>query len=379
VRKDIIPFYRALGLSPGAEPVEIRRAYRQLIQQWHPDLYKPGSPMQTTAEDITKEINEAYDQLYRKKLYRNFSAKRGRKPEADASRDAEAASPVGDSRDKAAGTKGGRPMKAKPTGPARTRTWMRWPTSRWVGAGAVIALAVILSPLGRIQSDPGVWVALFPSLHGMESETRDTAAGTTPARAAEREPTRAQAGRQAAGLMGPEKARPGVSATRVSGAATPAHSDAAFLMAKAEELLDVIELGDTKARVLAIQGAPDEAGENIFRYGSSVVYFADGRVKSWLDRQPRLHVRDWSARALPTLDTFWRGSSRGEVVRAQGLPSAFDETSYTYGSSVVFFDHGHVAGWSEGDTRLERFEMPSLPFRDLDKMQLLDARAGSEF
>ena len=68
MRKDIHEYYRALGLTPGADPAQIRRAYRQLVQQWHPDLFKQGSPVQTTAEDITKEINEAYEQLYRKGL-----------------------------------------------------------------------------------------------------------------------------------------------------------------------------------------------------------------------------------------------------------------------------------------------------------------------
>jgi hypothetical protein len=68
------------------------------------------------------------------------------------------------------------------------------------------------------------------------------------------------------------------------------------------------------------------------------------------------------------------GSSRADVVRAQGLPGAFDATSYTYGSSIVSFDRGQVAGWSEGDVRLQHFEMPSLAFVDLDQINLWNSR-----
>ena len=153
----------------------------------------------------------------------------------------------------------------------------------------------------------------------------------------------------------------------------------AALIEKAVDLLDVIEVGDTKARVLSIQGTPDDAGEAIFRYGSSVVYFQNGRVRGWLDRHPRLHVRDWAAFMLPSLDTFALGSSRGDVIRAQGEPGAFTASNYTYGSSVVLFENDRVAGWNEGDVRLQRFEMPSLKFFDLDRMAVGTSRGMPEF
>src|SRR5258708_19164037 len=73
--KDIREHYTVLDLSPGASLDEIKRAYRQLLQRWHPDHFKPGSVMQTTAEDITKNINEAYSQLCRKKRYLEFHSK----------------------------------------------------------------------------------------------------------------------------------------------------------------------------------------------------------------------------------------------------------------------------------------------------------------
>jgi hypothetical protein len=146
-------------------------------------------------------------------------------------------------------------------------------------------------------------------------------------------------------------------------------------MDNAAALLDVIELGDSRARVRAVQGVPDEVSDSIFRYGSSIVYFREGRVSAWRNRLPRLRIRDWSANVLPTLDRFSIGSSRGDVVRAQGLPGAFDATSYVYGSSVISFERGQVSGWSEGDVALQHFDMPKLPFMDLDRMALWGGRA----
>ena len=51
-------YYEVLGLQKGATADEIKRAYRKLAKQYHPDVNKdPG------AEEKFKEINEAYDCL----------------------------------------------------------------------------------------------------------------------------------------------------------------------------------------------------------------------------------------------------------------------------------------------------------------------------
>ena len=56
--------YTALGVSPDASPTEIKRAYRRLISQNHPDkLASRGLPesMRAVAEERSREINAAYD------------------------------------------------------------------------------------------------------------------------------------------------------------------------------------------------------------------------------------------------------------------------------------------------------------------------------
>ena len=51
-------YYQILGLTPDASPDEIKRMYRQLVKQLHPDVSgDPGSAKQFS------EIDEAYDVL----------------------------------------------------------------------------------------------------------------------------------------------------------------------------------------------------------------------------------------------------------------------------------------------------------------------------
>src|SRR5512147_1746473 len=50
--------YEVLGVERGAPDAEIKRAFRRLAQQWHPDVNAS-----TDAHERFKEINEAYQVL----------------------------------------------------------------------------------------------------------------------------------------------------------------------------------------------------------------------------------------------------------------------------------------------------------------------------
>jgi curved DNA-binding protein CbpA len=53
--------YDVLDLPPDAKADDIRRAWKTLIQVWHPDRFT--GQLRSQAEDMTKVINAAYDVL----------------------------------------------------------------------------------------------------------------------------------------------------------------------------------------------------------------------------------------------------------------------------------------------------------------------------
>ncbi len=53
-------YYQILGVKPGADPKAIKKAYRELARQYHPD----ANPGDKTAETRFKDINTAYELLY---------------------------------------------------------------------------------------------------------------------------------------------------------------------------------------------------------------------------------------------------------------------------------------------------------------------------
>jgi len=388
VRKDLLPFYRALGLNPGAGPTDIRRAYRHLVQQWHPDLFKPGSPMQTTAEDITKEINEAYSQLYRKKLYRQYPPKE------------EAAVDVAD---EPLGRPAAAPRRCRPTPRARPpahppaaksgrrkrardwmqRLWRRRAVRILLGIGALALMlrlgAVLWNELpafsapaepAAASAPPKMPVpASVPAETGVAAPTPQERAPAGAALAPAPQPIAVGLApvRRSLAFRAPLLSLRATAATTSGFEAPGVTADPDRLAGAAALLIELFESGDPKARVLAVQGPPDDAGDSVFRYGSSLVYFRDGRVRGWVDRLPRLRVRSWDDVAMPSLEHFSVGSSRSEVVRAQGRPDAFSIDRYLYGSSEVAFVQDRVAAWSTGDVPLHAFDVPALPFGELDR------------
>ncbi len=56
-------YYRVLGLPPGALPADVKRAYRDLAQVWHPDRFGDNERLREKADKNLTRINEAYSKL----------------------------------------------------------------------------------------------------------------------------------------------------------------------------------------------------------------------------------------------------------------------------------------------------------------------------
>lgn len=64
--KDLAPLYAMLGISESASDVEVKKAYRKLANEYHPDkIIAQGLPedFQEFAENKFREINEAYETI----------------------------------------------------------------------------------------------------------------------------------------------------------------------------------------------------------------------------------------------------------------------------------------------------------------------------
>ena len=69
--KDDVFYYRVLGLTPAATEQEIKKAYRDLMRQYHPDKVATlGPELQAAASKKAKEVNEAYHIIERRRGFK---------------------------------------------------------------------------------------------------------------------------------------------------------------------------------------------------------------------------------------------------------------------------------------------------------------------
>ena len=61
--REIKRAYRILGLPPGSSGDEVKSAYRDLAQVWHPDRFNHSERLKEKAERNLTRINEAFQTL----------------------------------------------------------------------------------------------------------------------------------------------------------------------------------------------------------------------------------------------------------------------------------------------------------------------------
>lgn len=118
-------------------------------------------------------------------------------------------------------------------------------------------------------------------------------------------------------------------------------------------------VGSSKDDVLRIQGTPDEITDSKWRYGTSYVFFAKGRVTRW-DTSPLspLKVKMFPADTSDSSPRFAVRSSKDDVLFAQGPPNEFSEGRWKYGDSIVFFERGRVTRWEQSPKHTLRVKQP---------------------
>ncbi|MCA9648742.1 MAG: J domain-containing protein [Myxococcales bacterium] len=58
-------WYKTLELQPGADLKTVRRSYRKLLLQYHPDKFANDPAKQKVATEVTRRLTEAYNGLTR--------------------------------------------------------------------------------------------------------------------------------------------------------------------------------------------------------------------------------------------------------------------------------------------------------------------------
>lgn len=64
--------YSVLGINEDATDIEVKNAYRHLARKYHPDNYANDENMAKLAEEKMKEVNEAYDEIMRRRSDSSF-------------------------------------------------------------------------------------------------------------------------------------------------------------------------------------------------------------------------------------------------------------------------------------------------------------------
>lgn len=60
---DRVRWYRTLELEPGADLAAVRKSYRRLIKQYHPDRFVRDPEKHKAATEVTRNITEAHEGL----------------------------------------------------------------------------------------------------------------------------------------------------------------------------------------------------------------------------------------------------------------------------------------------------------------------------
>lgn len=354
--KDRAYYLGVLGLNSRATPEEIRLGYLDLVKVWHPDRFSHDLRLRRKAQEKLKDLNEAFEWTKANPL-----------PGQEVSGSARASERARESPRPAP------EQKAPATAPRTAGTAPpRWVApvriNRWTWMVALVAL-VLWRSLATNQNKPtrpGPETPVTLPVYPADSESRRESSHVIVGDRSDASHRREHAPNFETGPVSADRSNglPERVTTEPQGDPTVAETRRESKIApRRADTSGYFKAGSTRDEVLALQGTPTDFGESFLKYGSSTVYLRDGRVTSW-DIWPGSPLK---AEMLPSgpghrPGYFTVGSTKDEVLAAQGTPAEFSESSWKYGSSTVYFLSGRVTSWNIlSDSPLKAEMLPSGP------------------
>jgi hypothetical protein len=363
---------KQLGLNKAAAEADVRSAYRMLTKVWHPDNFELDEKLKAEAVDKLKNLETAFEFLT------STSTERGLQ-QRPIYISAEGASPAGAVSQPASPTAAPAPSSAAAVAPATpaaapqqaapppilqetARPSQRTKLFLMFGAVAVAAILGIFlytghGPLARLAASAGA--AKRSALNGTPATKESFSQymhqimqGSEPHNSHPEPVEDNEAGTDAsetARLNAPVSAPQTAPQTPAAPTQTPSSQHPGKPQPAPRAILPFITIGTTKAEVLAQEGTAASASEDKLVYGSSELYFKDGRVTGWrIDPARPIRVKLWPHSYVnPKLARYSIGSTKDEVLAVQGTPTAFTDDKFEYGKSEVNFVDNKVVSWKE--------------------------------
>jgi outer membrane protein assembly factor BamE (lipoprotein component of BamABCDE complex) len=296
--EDIERYYKTLHLEPHASFGEVKRAYRALVNIWHPDRFSQTPHMQQQALEKFQELNRAYAKIRAVSLPH-------------------------------------RPHLASPSPPAQEAPNEPSTGRRGTSMGriplwaiALTAFVILRLVVVHVLIAFTLWPQPLPLIPSADVPWRPSAVSLP------------------AGVQPPPVASPPVDAP----AAQVSNHDAGLppgSIAQPCMPLRYFTVGSTKAEVLAVQGPPTLAAARLWDYGGSRVFFRHDKVTRWevWPRSPLKARLQPTAAVEPTPAYITVGSTKDEVLAIQGTPSRFSAQVWEFGPSRLYFHGDHVVRW----------------------------------
>jgi hypothetical protein len=353
-------YFEILGLKPGASQKEIKAAYRDLAQVWHPDKYSHNPRLKEKAEAKLREIIDAYKRL---KVNQYTYTPQSESTESTYQKEREH-QPVEAEEDIDDSAFTSRHDDSERFSSFNYETNNRATLIPKIVAGlaalflvSVIAFVIYSAQQGRDKTSETATNTTLTNSAQINNSNYDLAVNGNTSNIAKNYP-RSNTKLDAELGLNTEYEVPDQATTSIPEnpetlniTTMPASSPESIArnndspLTYASPPQGYFTIGSGKEDVLAVQGTPDRIIGSSFSYGYSSISFQNNRVSGWSNISKNLRVRMISTSSRSE-NYFTLGSTKDDVVKVQGTPDSIIGNSYGYGYSSISFQGNNVVGWS---------------------------------